>query len=221
VRFPDVPSPPAGEGGRRLVLVHRPEAPQSELRVGHVAVARSTPDYHALVVLNALLGGQFVSRINLNLREEKGLTYGARSSFDWRRAPGPFVVQTSVQTDATAVAVGEILRELADVGGDRPPTEGELALAKASLTRGFARNFETAEQVARALAQLSVYDLPPTWFDEFVGRVQAVDGAAVIDAARRHLRPAAALVSIVGDRARTERDLDALGFGTTTFVQPR
>jgi len=219
VGFVSVPPPETGGEGRRLVLVNRPDAPQSELRVGHVAVARSTPDYHALVVLNAVLGGQFVSRINLNLREEKGFTYGARSGFDWRRGPGPFFVQTSVQTDATAAAVGEILRELDDVANDRPTTERELTLAKASLTRGYAKNFETAEQVARALAQLALYDLPETFFDEFVERVRAVDVTAVTAGARRHLRPADALVTVVGDRRRTEKALAELKFATTTLAE--
>ena len=85
----------------------RPGAPQSELRIGHVAVARNTPDYHALVAANMVLGGQFVSRINLNLREDKGFTYGARTAFDFRRLPGPFVLQVSVQTAATARAIRE------------------------------------------------------------------------------------------------------------------
>jgi predicted Zn-dependent peptidase len=219
VEFDALPPPTIGGEGRRMVVVDRQDAPQSELRVGHLAVARSTPDYHPLVVLNALLGGQFVSRINLNLREEKGLTYGVRSAFDWRRAPGPFVVQTSVQTDGTAVAVGEILREMADVAVDRPPTDRELALAKASLTRGYARNFETAEQVARALAQLAIYDLPDTWFDEFVGRVTAVDGEAVLSAARRHLRPHDALVTIVGD-ARVAGAVRDLGFTSADASEP-
>jgi zinc protease len=212
VGFAPVPSAASGSEGRRLVIVDRPGAPQSELRVGHLAVARSTPDYHALVVLNAVLGGQFVSRINLNLREQKGFTYGARSGFDWRRAPGPFVVQTSVQTDATAAAVGEILREIEDIAGSRPPTPREMDLAKASLTRGYARNFETAEQVARALAQIAIYDLPDTWYDTFVDRVRAVDDESVTAAARRHLRPADALVTVVGDRTRIAGDLGALGF---------
>jgi predicted Zn-dependent peptidase len=88
VTFIEMPSITIGGEGRRLVLVDRPDAPQSELRIGHLAVARSTPEYHPLVVLNALLGGQFVSRINLNLREDKGYTYGARCAFDWRRARG-------------------------------------------------------------------------------------------------------------------------------------
>jgi predicted Zn-dependent peptidase len=220
VDFAAVPPAAIGGEGRRLVMLDRPQAPQSELRIGHLAVARSTPDYHALVVLNALLGGQFVSRINLNLREDKGFTYGARSGFDWRRAPGPFVVQTSVQTDATAAAVGEVLRELREVAGERPPTPRELALAKASLTRGYARNFETGEQIARALAQMAVYDLPDTWFDEFVDRVRAVDADGVADVARRHLRPADVLVTVVGDRSRIHDPLLALGFGTTSLAEP-
>ena len=93
----------------RLALAHRPGAAQSELRIGCVAAARSTPDYVVLAVLNTALGGAFVSRINLKLREEKGFTYGARSAFDYRRQPGPFVVQASVQTDATAEAVQDVL----------------------------------------------------------------------------------------------------------------
>ena len=216
VSFPEIPVPPIGADARRLVLIDRPGAPQSELRVGHLAVSRATPDYHPLVVLNALLGGQFVSRINLNLRENKGFTYGARSGFDWRRGVGPFVVQTSVQTDATAAAVAEILGELQGVAAERPPTERELTMARASLTRGFAKNFETADQVARALAQMPIDDLSDTWFDEFVDRVRAVDGDAVSAAARQHLRPAAALVIVVGDRGRVEAPLRDVGFATAS-----
>ena len=95
----------AAAAGRALNVVPRPRAPQSELRIGHVAVPRDTPDYHALVAANMVLGGQFVSRINLNLREDKGFTYGARTAFDFRRLPGPFVLQVSVQTAATARAI--------------------------------------------------------------------------------------------------------------------
>ncbi len=212
--------PPLTLGGerRRLVFVDRPGAAQSELRVGHLAATRAAPDYHALAVLNALLGGQFVSRINLNLREDKGFTYGVRSGFDWRRALSPFAVQTSVQTDATAAAISEILREMRDVGADRPPTDRELALAKASLTRGYARNFETSDQIVRALAQLAIYDLPPTWYDEFVGGVARTDVLATTTAAVRHLRPADALVVVVGDAAKTADVVMALGFEATRVV---
>lgn len=212
--------PPLAVGGekRRLVFVDRPGAPQSELRIGHLAVTRASPDYHALVVLNAVLGGQFVSRINLNLREEKGYTYGARSGFDWRRALGPFMVQTSVQTDATAAAVGEILREMREVATLRPPTEKELRLAQASLTRGYARNFETSDQIVRALSQLAIYDLPASWYDDFVERVREVTAAAATSAAVRHLRPADALVVVVGDASKAAEGVAALGFDVTRVV---
>ncbi|HXH06907.1 MAG TPA: pitrilysin family protein [Vicinamibacterales bacterium] len=204
-----VPDPPAG----RLFVVDRPGSAQSEFRIGHVAAPRRTPDYHSLLVLNTLLGGQFVSRINMNLREEKGYTYGARSAFDFRRGPGPFVVQASVQTDATAEAVRETLGELAAVRGDRPPTPEELALARAALTRGYPRGFETAEQIARAAAQLALYELPDDYFSQFVPRVAAVTADDVSRAARRHLDPARALVLVVGDRRRVETPLAALGLG--------
>ncbi|MGE0703342.1 MAG: M16 family metallopeptidase, partial [Vicinamibacterales bacterium] len=116
----------------RLSVVPRSGAPQSELRIGHVAVSRNTPDYHALIAANMVLGGQFVSRINLNLREEKGFTYGARTSFDFRREPGPFALQVRVQTAATAEAIRESRREISDIRGARPSTPGELSLGVAA-----------------------------------------------------------------------------------------
>src|SRR5207237_3930525 len=118
----------AAIGTPRLAIVSRPGAPQSEIRIGHVAVARNTPDYHALVAANMVLGGQFVSRINLNLREDKGLTYGARTAFDFRRLPGPFALQVSVQTEGTERAIAEALDEIAAIRGPRPITAEELAL---------------------------------------------------------------------------------------------
>src|SRR5216110_1016351 len=124
----------AGVGGVSHAARDRaaPRAPQSELRIGHVAVARSTPDYHALVAANMVLGGQFVSRVNLNLRESKGLTYGARTAFDFRRLRGPFALQVSVQTSGTAVAIHESLDEIAAIRGPRPITSDELALGVAA-----------------------------------------------------------------------------------------
>ena len=138
----------------RVALVHRPAAAQSELRIGHVGVPRRTPDYHALLVLNMVLGGQFVSRINMNLREDKGYTYGARTSFDFRRGPGPFVLSASVQSDATASAVREAIGEIDAIRGGRPVTRSELETGRAALTRGYPRNFETAEQISLSLIHI-------------------------------------------------------------------
>jgi predicted Zn-dependent peptidase len=203
----DLPKPP------RLNVVPRAGAPQSELRIGHVAAPRETPDYHALVTANMVLGGQFVSRINLNLREEKGFTYGARTSFDFRRLPGPFALQVSVETASTAAAIRESLDEIAGIRGSRPVTPDELALSVAALTRGYARNFETAEQVARAVMQIALYDLPDTWFDEFVSRIEQVSLGEVTAAAARHLDPDRLTTLIVGDFEAIARDLDGLGLG--------
>lgn len=205
---PNVPSTP---DGLRLIVVDRPGAPQSELRIGRVAAARSTACYEDLVVLNAVLGGQFMSRINLKLREERGLTYGARSVFDFRRAPGPFSVQTSVQTSGTADAIHEVLKALDEIGGARPATATELDLARAALTRGYARNFETAEQVARALAQLELFGLPDRYYEDFPGRIDAVGSDGVTRAAARWLQPDAMITVVVGDRERLEPDLQTLG----------
>jgi zinc protease len=207
---PDL-APPAAPAAR-LAILDRPGAAQSELRVGQVAVPRLTPDYHALLVLNAILGGQFVSRLNMNLREDKGYTYGARSGFDFRRSNGPFIVQAAVQTAATAESVQEVLSEVEAIGGDRPATPEEIDLARSSLTRGYPRNFETAGQVARGLAQLALYDLPEETFERFVPSVNAVDAAAVTKAAER-IDPSRMTVAVVGDREQVEPALARLGLG--------
>jgi zinc protease len=195
----------------RLVLVHRPGAAQSELRMGHVSVARSTPDYHKLVTLNMVLGGQFVSRINMNLREKKGYTYGARTSFDVRRGPGPFVLQASVQSDATTDAIREALGELTAIRGDRPVSHEELLLGRAALTRGYPRNFETGEQIARGAAQLSLYELPDDYFSRFVPTVLALSEDDLTRAAATHIHPDRLLTVIVGDREKIGPSVEGIG----------
>ena len=200
-----------------LALVDRPGAAQSELRIGQVGVPRLTPDYYALLVLNTILGGQFVSRLNMNLREDKGFTYGVRSGFEFRRAPGPFVVQAAVQTGVTADAVKEVLGELRAIAGPRPATAAELGLAKSALTRGYARSFETAGQIARGLAQLALYELPDDTLEQFVPSIHAVDIDAVTTAAQR-FDLSRMTVAIVGDRAKVEPGLRGLGIGEPTVL---
>lgn len=196
-----------------LAIVPRAGAAQSELRIGHVCARRDTPDYHAIVVLNAALGGQFVSRVNLNLRERKGYTYGAYTGFDLRRGSGPFALRTSVQTEVTAAAVRESLAEIADIRGPRPVTDDELAMARTSLTRGYARGFETVQQVARSVAQLALHQLPDTYFEEFIPRVLAVTRDDVQRAAERYLDPTRLATVMVGDLDRIRGDIEALGMG--------
>lgn len=204
----------------RLNLIARAGAPQSELRIGHVAVARNTPDYHALVSANMVLGGQFVSRINLNLREDKGFTYGARTSFDFRRLPGPFMLQVSVQTAATAAAIRESMSEIAGIRDGRPVSAEELSLGVAALTRGYARNFETAEQLARAATQLALYELPDTYFDEFVERVERVTVDDVTRVTQHYLDPSRLTTLVVGDYGVIAKDLPGLNLGMPAILAP-
>lgn len=189
----------SGDSGARLAIVPREAAAQSELRIGHLSTRRNTPDYAALLVMNSVLGGQFVSRVNLKLREEKGYTYGARTGFDWRRGRAPFALHASVHTAATADAVKDAHAELEGLRGVRPVTPTELVLAKASLTRGYPRNFETAGQVARSVAQLALYGLPDTYFQEFVPKVNAVTGDEVTRVAATYLDPRKLTTLVVGD----------------------
>ena len=216
--FAPAPSSSNAALARHAVVIHRPSAQQSELRIGRVGVSRSARDYHALVVANAVLGGQFTSRINLNLREKKGYTYGARSYFDFRRAPGPFVVAASVQTNATNASVREVFAELDELRATRPVTARELELSRWSLTRGYARNFETPEQIARAMAQLVLHDLPDDTFDTFVPRVRAVGAPDVSDVAARYFDSETMFTVIVGDRAQIEPGLHDVGFSHCTVV---
>lgn len=194
----------------RVFLVDRPGAPQSELRLGHLGPPRGTPDYHALVTLNAVLGGQFTSRINRRLREEKGVTYGARTAFDFRRVAGTFSCDTSVDAGATAEAIADILAEFQDIRHGEVPAL-ELGSARASLTRGYVRNFETAGQMARATAQIATHELPDDTFDRFVPSVEAVTGEQVHAAADACIRPEDATIVVVGDAARCQGPLEALG----------
>ena len=210
------PSPPR----ERVALLHRSGAAQSELRIGHIGVPRRTPDYHALLVLNMVLGGQFVSRINMNLRENKGYTYGARTSFDFRRGPGPFGLYASVQSEVTVDAIFEALGELHAIRGDRPVTPAELETGRAALTRGYPRNFETAEQISRGAAQLALYDLPDDYFSTFMPRVRAVDEAAVTRAASHHIDPSRLLTVIVGDRDKVGPALPRLNLGAVADLSP-
>lgn len=215
---------PTGDGAlphaAAINVVPRMRAPQSELRIGQVTVARDTPDYHPLVVANTILGGQFVSRINLNLREGKGLTYGARTAFEFRRRSGPFALQASVQTSGTADAIRESLGEISGIRGSRPVTTAELELGIAALTRGYARSFETGEQIGRAALQLALYDLPDDYFQQFVPRIEQVTADDVSRVMSQHLDPSRLVTLAVGDLDVIGPSLDALGLGAPVVLSP-
>ena len=204
-------------GGARVVLVDKPGAPQSEIRIGHLGVPRKTPDFHAISVLNAILGGTFNSRLNTILREEKGYTYGIGSSFDMRGQAGPFVVRTAVETAVTLPSITEILKIVrefgqSDVGAD------ELDIARDYLVGVFPLRFETASQVASALGGLVALGLPDDELDRYRPGVAAVSAADIRAAANRHIRPDELVVVVVGDAAKVEAELRGAGLGELTVV---
>jgi len=193
--------PDSERAASRILLVDRPGAPQAELRIGHLGPSRRTPAYHALVTMNAALGGQFSSRINRHLREAKGWTYGARTLLDFRRDSGTFACETSVQADAAGLAVADVLNEFRAIRGPRPISAEELDRAKRSLTRGYVRLFETASNLTNAATQLATFDLPDDTFDCFVPGVESVGEADVLEAAAAFVHPERCVAVVVGDAA--------------------
>ena len=196
-------------------LVVRPDAPQSEIRIGQVGLPRNHQDFFGATVMNAVLGGLFSSRINLNLREVHAYTYGAFSGFDWRRGPGPWSVSTAVKSDVTDAAAREALSEVIRMRAE-PITLDELDLATSYLDGVFPIRYETTSAIASALANLQVYGLPENYFDTYRSRVRAVSVGDVLDAASRHLRPEHLQLVVVGDPDAVRTPLERLGFGTLT-----
>jgi predicted Zn-dependent peptidase len=197
-----------------IYLVDRPGSVQSIIQIGQVGAPRSSPDYFPLFVMNRILGGASSARINLNLREDKGYTYGASSSFSFRRGAGPFTAAAPVQGFSTKESVMEFMKELRGIRGEMPVSPAELEAAKQSIVRGFPRNFETPDQIANQLELIVTYDLPDTYFNSYIERVQAVTLEDVTRVANRYLQPDRMAVVIVGDRKSIEqglRSLDQIG----------
>ncbi len=205
-------TPPARERAG-IYLVDKPGAAQSVIQIGQVGVARSSPDYFPLLVLNSMLGGQFVSRINLNLRENKGYTYGARSNFDYRLGAGPFTASGGVFTNVTKESISEFLKELRGIRGEIPVTASELEYAKQGILRGFPRGFETPDQIAGRLSALALYNLPDDYYNNYSARVRAVTLADITRVANRYLTPERMAILVVGDRKAVEPGLRSLGIG--------
>jgi len=208
-------TPPAAAPGApattaaRVVIVDKPGAAQSQIRVATIGAARSTPDYPSLQVMNAALGGLFSSRINLNLREEHGYTYGAFSTFVYCRFPGPFFAATGVQTSVTAPAISEMLKEIARTA-DAPLSAEELRLSKDAIVRGLPGMFETSGQVVATLSNLYTYDLGLDYYTKFPALVEGVTADRALAAARKYLVPERLIVVVVGDRRKVEPELARL-----------
>ena len=180
------------------------------------ACARSTADYAALQVLNTILGGSFTSRLNHNLREEHGYSYGASSAFDMRLSAGPFLASAGVQTDKTGESVKEFFNELDRIGTLVP--EDELKKARNYVALSFPGEFETTGDLARKLEELVVYDLPDDTFAKFVGAVTSVTAADLQRLAARYIQPDKMAVVVVGDRKVIEGPIRGLNLGPINFI---
>jgi zinc protease len=197
---------------RAIHLISKSDAPQSELRVGHVGIPRNHPDFFPVNVMNAVLGGLFNSRINLNLREAHGYTYGAFSGFEWRRQAGPFVVHTAVKSDVTAAAAKEILSEINRIRAE-PVKAEELSLATSYLEGVFPIRFETTAAIAAALSVLVIHGLPEDYYDRYRERVRGLTVDQLLDAAQHYLNPESLQMVVVGDPASVSTMLEELQFG--------
>jgi zinc protease len=211
VPTPVAPGDPEGTKAR-LVMVDKPGAPQTALRVTQLAANRKTPDYPALQVMNAALGGLFSSRINLNLREDKGYSYGVFSAFRYDRTPGPFVIAGSVRTDVTGASISEIFREVRDIRSNLMPA-AELAGARDSQVYSLPGQFETNSTIGASLAETYIFDLPLDYWSTLPDQFRRVTAAQVQGAANKYLVPERMKVIAVGDKAKVLPQLKNLGLG--------
>lgn len=194
-----------------VYLIDKPGAAQSSFRIGSVGVPRSTKDFFALRVMNTILGGSFSSRLNQNLREAKGYTYGARSDFEMRRMAGPFTASAEVVAAKTDSALIEFFKELRSIRESVPADE--LARAKAYTQLRMPWSFETTQQIASGLVQVALYDLPLNYFDTFVQNIEAVTQADIHRVARQYINPENLAIVIVGDRKSIEAGIKAANIG--------
>ena len=219
-----VPPPRAPETHNRLgettiILADRPGAVQSEVRVGHVGVPRTADDFFAIMVLNVMLGGSFSSRLNLNLRERLGYSYGVSSSFGMRKLPGTFHVGGAIQVEGTAHSVSEILRDMREIQEELVP-EQEIDNARSYLAGIFPLGMETTDGIAGKLSTIATFELPDDYYQTYRDRLVSVTREEVREAARRRLMPDRAAVVVVGDAAQLREPLEALGVGPVQLVDP-
>jgi zinc protease len=195
----------------RIYIIDRPQAVQSEIRIGHIGVPRSCEDYFPLSVMNALLGGLFNSRINLNLREKHGYTYGARSAFAFRRQAGPFVVAAPVRNEVTRESVQEVLAELKRIRTGDVETQ-ELDDTKNYLMGVFPATVQSSGDIAGRLVDMELYGLPEDYFDRFRENIAAVGREEIERVAKKYIDPDRALIVIVGSVKEIREPLGQLGF---------
>jgi predicted Zn-dependent peptidase len=217
----DLPAVPdaAHAAHPRLLLLDRPGAPQAVVRVGHRGLARLDLVYDHMLLFNQILGGQFTSRLNEKLREERGFTYGIRSHLDCRRGAGPFSIGAAVQSNRIAEALDDIHQELRAILTTRPPTPAELNDARRALVEGQPRHFETPPALVNRYANLWIHGLPPDHEAEFADRLGRIDRDSLLAAAQAQVNPDALIVVVVADASQVAEDLKRLDWAELELVQ--
>jgi zinc protease len=200
-----------------LYLIDRPGSIQSLILMGTVAPPKANPDEIPEQVMNAILGGQFIARVNMNLREDKHWSYGAGTVLLDARGPRPYLGYAQVQGDKTSEALAEFVKELTDIQGARPATPQELAVAQSSLTLSLPGEWETSAAVAGSITEIVRFGLPDRYFDGWAGKVRAVTTAQVSKAAAL-VDPSRVIWVVVGDRAKVQAGLEALGLGPVQVI---
>jgi zinc protease len=208
----DPPPGPAETAERRIAIVSKPGAAQSSILVGRVGIAHSSPDYVVLDVMNAMLGGLFSSRINMNLREKHGYAYAAFSQFTDRRSTGTFFVSAEVRTDVTAAAIGQIMEELRGIHIN-PLSADEIKIAKDHVSRSLPVLFATTVRSAQSFSDLFVYGLPIDYYAKLPSEIESVTAQQVAQAAAKYIRPEDMTIVVVGDRERIESSIKQLDLG--------
>jgi zinc protease len=191
---------------KKIILIDKPDASQSELKIGHLSKSRKSKDFYAASVMNSILGGQFSSRINLNLREDKGYTYGAHSSFSYNSFGGYFSVSSSVKTENTGDAIKEILFELENIKST--VTQKEVEFAKSYLIRRYPALFETYSQLASNLSLIPIFDLDKDYFDNYTDNISKVTIEDVSKAANDNILLDNLTIVIVGDKTKVLKQLN-------------
>ncbi len=204
----------------KILIVDKPGAPQSVIVLGNLAMKRSEPDYLAASVMNNALGGQFTSRINLNLREDKGYSYGAGSFFSGRKGQGAFTSYAQVQSEYTKESLYEFMKEFDAVLGRRPLTDKELDDSKNNLIKGFPQDFETFVGIAGQLSSIVTFELPEDEWATYTRRVSDIDIKMAAEAAKKYVRSNQMLIVIVGDREKIEPGIRELQIGEIAYLDP-
>jgi zinc protease len=194
--------------GSKIYFVHKEGLVQSEIRAGHIAEERSKGNFFSKHIMNIILGGQFSSRINLNLREDKGYTYGAHSRFNYLKESAQFLVSTSVGSEYTGNAINEIIRELNKI--KKGIKKEELAFAKSSVTLRFPGNFETYGQIASNLVSLVLHSLPQNYFSTYLNSINNLNEEQIIRAAVENINTDKLSILVVGDKKLFLEQLESL-----------